>query len=74
MWSLALLLLLRPAEAADGAEVIFQDFRQGTGADGGRQNNMTSAEQTFVLALQGLANRQAPRLFLNVSRENMSYV
>jgi hypothetical protein len=59
------------ATTAVSDEVIWQDFRKRKGSD--RQNNWTDAEQTLVLALQGLANRERPRLFLNVSEENMSY-
>ena len=63
---------------SDDGAVIFQDFRSSTAngvfkKNGGRQNNMTNSEQTFVLALQGLANRKGARLYLNVSDENMSY-
>ena len=69
----SLLLVLAAAASTLGADtVIFQDFRQRSRSDA-RQNNMTSAEQTFVLALQGLANRDKPRLYLNVTDENMSY-
>ena len=74
---LPLLLLLLSATgvtgagAADEATVIFQDYRAPT--PGSRQNNFTQQQQTFVLALAGLANRDAPRLYLNVTNENMSY-
>ena len=61
------------ASAAGDNTVIFQDFRLASGVGSGAQNNMTEAEQTFVLALQGLANRERPRLYLNVTDENMSY-
>ena len=68
-----MLLILAASTLGMAADtVIFQDFRQRSGSDD-RQNNMTSAEQTFVLALQGLANRDKPRLYLNVTDENMSY-
>ena len=67
-----LLTLAASALGIAADTVIFQDFRQRSGSDD-RQNNMTSAEQTFVLALQGLANRDKPRLYLNVTDENMSY-
>ena len=71
---LALQLGAAAAVGGPASGVIWQDFRAGVdGTSSGRQNNWTNSEQSLVLALQGLANRAAPRLFLNVTDENMSY-
>ena len=52
-------------------EVVFLDFRAKPGQHDGGAADYSPQEQTAVLALQGLANRKAPHMMMNVSNVNM---